>query len=69
MRELLGPDALIVTPGIRPAGSEVGDQVRIATPAAAMAAGASKLVIGRPIAQAADPACALESIVSELLGA
>ena len=58
MRELLGPDALIVTPGVRPAGSAVGDQKRIATPAAAIAAGASKLVIGRPITAADDPVAA-----------
>ncbi len=67
MRGLLGPEALIVCPGIRPAGADVGDQARIATPAAAIAAGASKLVIGRPITKAADPVAAFESIVDELL--
>ena len=68
MRALLGPDALIVTPGVRPAGAAIGDQKRIATPAAAIAAGASKLVVGRPITHADDPAGAFESIVSELIG-
>ncbi|MBR3313710.1 MAG: orotidine-5'-phosphate decarboxylase [Atopobiaceae bacterium] len=67
MRQLLGPEALIVCPGIRPAGADVGDQARIATPAAAIAAGASKLVIGRPITKAADPVAAFESIVNELV--
>ena len=67
MRELLGPNALIVTPGIRPAGADVGDQKRISTPAAAIAAGASKLVIGRPITQAKDPVAAFDAIVSELV--
>ena len=66
MRGLLGPDALIVTPGVRPAGAEVGDQKRIATPAAAIAAGASKLVIGRPITGAEDPAAAFDAIIAEL---
>ena len=66
MRALLGPDALIVTPGVRPAGSAVGDQKRIATPAAAIKAGASKLVIGRPITGAEDPVAAFEEIVAEL---
>lgn len=66
MRALLGPEAIIVTPGVRPAGSDVGDQKRISTPSAAIAAGASKLVIGRPITKAADPAQAFESIVQEL---
>lgn len=67
MRELLGPDALIVTPGVRPAGAEVGDQKRIATPAAAIEAGASKLVIGRPITGAQDPVAAFDAICAELM--
>ena len=67
MRGLLGPDALIVTPGVRPAGSAVGDQKRIATPSAAIAAGASKLVIGRPITGAADPVAAFDAICAELM--
>ena len=68
MRALLGPDALIVCPGVRPAGADVGDQKRVSTPAAAIAAGASKLVVGRPITHADDPAAALEAIVTELMG-
>lgn len=67
MRELLGPDALIVTPGVRPAGAELGDQSRVATPAAAISAGASHLVIGRPITGAQDPVAAYEAIVEELV--
>ncbi|HET6351869.1 MAG TPA: orotidine-5'-phosphate decarboxylase [Coriobacteriia bacterium] len=68
MRELLGPDALVVTPGVRPAGADVGDQSRVATPAAAIASGASHLVIGRPITEASDPREAVERIVSEMEG-
>ena len=67
MRELLGPDALIVTPGVRPAGAELGDQSRVATPAAAISAGASHLVIGRPITGAQDPVAAYEAIVEEFV--
>jgi orotidine-5'-phosphate decarboxylase len=67
MRALLGPDALIVTPGVRPAGSEVADQKRIATPRSAIEAGASKLVIGRPITQAEDPLRAFEEVIGELV--
>lgn len=66
IRALLGPQALIVTPGVRPAGSDAGDQSRIATPAAAFAAGASHLVIGRPVTGAPDPAAAFEAIVEGL---
>ncbi|MBR3326306.1 MAG: orotidine-5'-phosphate decarboxylase [Atopobiaceae bacterium] len=66
MRELLGPDAIIITPGVRPAGADVGDQKRIATPARAIEAGASKLVVGRPITKAEDPVAAFEQIVAEL---
>jgi len=62
MRALLGPDALIVTPGVRPVGTDAGDQARVATPRAALDAGASHLVIGRPITAAADPAAAFDSI-------
>ena len=65
MRELLGPEALVVTPGVRPAGSEAGDQSRIATPRAAVEAGASHLVIGRPITAADEPGAAVERIVEE----
>lgn len=66
MRALLGPDALIVTPGVRPAGAALGDQSRVATPAAAIAAGASHIVVGRPITQAEDPVAAFEAIVAEI---
>ncbi len=68
MRDLLGADALVVTPGVRPAGADVGDQSRVATPAAALGAGASHLVIGRPITAASDPVAAVEKIISEMEG-
>lgn len=67
MRELLGPDALIVTPGVRPAGAALGDQTRVATPAQAISRGASHIVVGRPITGAEDPVAAYEAIVSELV--
>ena len=60
------PEFTLVIPGIRPAGSSVGDQKRVATPATAVRAGADYLVIGRPITQAADPAAAVRSIVEEI---
>ncbi|WP_165171590.1 MULTISPECIES: orotidine-5'-phosphate decarboxylase [unclassified Adlercreutzia] len=68
LRELLGPDAFIVTPGVRPAGAALGDQSRVATPAEAFAAGASHIVVGRPITQAPDPAAAFDAIAAELEG-
>jgi orotidine-5'-phosphate decarboxylase len=68
VREACGPDFLIVTPGIRPVGSARGDQSRTATPAAAVAAGADYIVVGRPILEAADPAAAADAIVRELTG-
>jgi orotidine-5'-phosphate decarboxylase len=68
MRLLLGESALVVTPGVRPAWAEAGDQARIATPAAALSAGASHLVIGRPITAAPVPAQAATRILSELEG-
>ena len=67
MRELLGEDALIVTPGVRPAGAALGDQSRVATPAAAIAGGASHIVVGRPITSADDPVTAFVAIVAELV--
>lgn len=69
VREAVARDFLIVTPGIRPAGAAEGDQARVMTPAAAIAAGASHLVIGRPITQAADPKAAAESILREMAAA
>jgi orotidine-5'-phosphate decarboxylase len=66
LRAARGPDFLLVTPGIRPAGGDAADQRRIATPAAALAAGADVLVVGRPITGAPDPAAAAEAIVAEL---
>ncbi len=57
---------LIVTPGVRPAGSAVGDQKRIATPAQAIGDGADHIVVGRPVWQAADPRVAAQAIVAEL---
>ena len=66
VREACGSDFLIVTPGIRPAGAAQGDQARAATPAAALAAGADYIVVGRPITEAADPAAAADAIVREM---
>lgn len=66
LREVLGADACIVTPGVRPAGAELGDQSRVATPAQAFANGASHIVVGRPITQAVDPVAAFEAIAAEL---
>ncbi len=66
LRQQLGNDFLLVTPGIRPADAETDDQRRIATPVSAMASGSSYLVIGRPITQKSDPAAALAAINAEL---
>ena len=60
------PEATLVTPGIRPAGADIGDQKRIATPAAALAAGADYIVVGRPITQASNPVEAAHGILLEL---
>src|SRR5579864_1142411 len=66
LRKTLGPEFLIVTPGIRPAGAETHDQQRIATPGLAIANGASHIVVGRPITHASDPALAAQAIISEM---
>ena len=67
IRTILGPSMALVTPGVRPAGSDHGDQKRVATPAQAMAAGASHLVVGRPVTGAADPRLAAQQIVDEIV--
>jgi orotidine-5'-phosphate decarboxylase len=66
IRALAGPDATLVVPGIRPAGSDLGDQKRVSTPAETLRRGASYLVVGRPITQAADPARAASLILDEM---
>ena len=66
LRRAMGPGFVLMVPGVRPAGSDAGDQKRVMTPADAMKAGATHLVIGRPIYQAADPVAAAKRIGAEL---
>jgi orotidine-5'-phosphate decarboxylase len=66
LRQELGPDFLVVVPGIRPAGAALGDQRRVMGPAEARDAGANILVVGRPITGAADPALAAREIAQSL---
>jgi len=66
VRRIVGPDKLLVTPGVRSAGAAKGDQKRVATPAQAIADGASHLVIGRQVTRAADPNKAVREILAEL---
>ncbi len=66
IRAACGPEFLIVTPGVRPAGSAVNDQSRVATPAGALRAGASHLVVGRPITAAPEPRTAALAILREM---
>ncbi len=66
IRAAVGPDPVLITPGVRPAGSDAGDQARIATPQQALAAGADLLVIGRPITAAPDPAAAAAALAAEI---
>ena len=66
LRRELGEGFAIVTPGVRPAGAAIGDQARVVTPSDAIAAGATHLIVGRPIIEAADPAKAAAEIVAEI---
>jgi len=66
VRRIVGPDRLIVTPGIRPAGAEAGDQKRVMTPGDARRVGIDHVVVGRPITGAADPRAVAQAIVAEL---
>ncbi len=66
VRAKLGDSFAIVTPGVRPAGTSVGDQVRVVTPAQAIAAGATHIVVGRPITEAPDPAAEARSILQQM---
>jgi orotidine-5'-phosphate decarboxylase len=68
LRTELGNDFALVTPGVRPAGSGHADQVRVVTPAEAIAAGASHIVVGRPITEAADPAAEARAILGQIAG-
>ena len=66
VRRIVGTDMAVVTPGIRPAGSDPGDQKRVMTPAEAIKAGSSHLVVGRPIVKASDPREAARAILAEM---
>ncbi len=66
LREKFGHDFAIVTPGVRPAGSGQDDQARVVTPAEAIAAGASHIVVGRPITEASDPAAEARAILGQI---
>jgi orotidine-5'-phosphate decarboxylase len=66
LRNELGDDFLIVTPGVRPSGTDHGDQARVVTPAEAIAAGASYIVVGRPITGATDPAAEAREILAQI---
>jgi orotidine-5'-phosphate decarboxylase len=66
LRRQLGSEIAIVTPGVRPAGANHGDQTRVMTPAQAISAGASHIVVGRPIIEALDPSAAAKAIVEEM---
>jgi orotidine-5'-phosphate decarboxylase len=66
IRRACGPDFLIVTPGVRPAGTAAQDQKRVATPGAALAAGADYVVVSRPVLAAPDPAAAANDIVTDM---
>lgn len=68
VRQIVGPQLAIVTPGIRPQGAALGDQKRVMGPAEALAAGATHLVVGRPISAADDPAAAAKAILAEMAG-
>ena len=69
LRKALGPDFKLIVPGIRPAGSDVGDQKRVMGPKQAIEAGADFLVVGRPITEAADPAAAAHAIIADIAAA
>jgi orotidine-5'-phosphate decarboxylase len=69
LRREIGPDALLVVPGIRPSGASVDDQRRIATPGDAISRGSSMLVVGRPITKATNPAAAARAVLEEIASA
>jgi orotidine-5'-phosphate decarboxylase len=66
LRNELGKDFAIVTPGVRPAGADHADQARVVTPAEAIAAGATHIVVGRPITEATDPVAAAREILEQI---